>query len=84
MNLVIINENISVMNSLTIDIIKTLTGVYDVSNLEQELVNFYFNKVIIDITAIKNYFFKDDLLAFLNYFGKNVKKIKKLLAFCRP
>lgn len=71
MNLVIINENISVMNSLTIDIIKTLTGVYDVSNLEQELVNFYFNKVIIDITAIKNYFFKDDLLAFLNYFGKD-------------
>lgn len=71
MNLVIINENISVMNSLTIDIIKTLTGVYDVSNLEQELVNFYFNKVIIDITAIKNYFFKDDLLAVLNYFGKD-------------
>ena len=71
MNLVIINENISVMNSLTIDIIKTLTGVYDVSNLEQELVNFYFNKVIIDITSIKNYFFKDDLLAFLNYFGKD-------------
>lgn len=71
MNLVIVNENISVINSLTIDIIKTLTGVYDVSKLEEELVNFYFNKVIIDITAIKNYFFKDDLLAFLNYFGKD-------------
>ena len=56
MNLVIVNENTIVVNALTIDIIKVLNGVYDVNSIEKELVNFYFNKVIIDITAIKNYF----------------------------
>ena len=58
MNLVIVNENTIVVNALTIDIIKVLNGVYDVNSIEKELVNFYFNKVIIDITAIKNYIFK--------------------------
>lgn len=71
MNLVIVNENTRVINNLTIDIIKVLNGVYDVNSIEKELVNFYFNKVIIDITAIKNYFISFDLLEFLNYFGKD-------------
>ena len=71
MNLVIVNENTRVVNSLTIDIIKVLNGVYDVNSVEKELVNFYFNKVIIDITAIKNYFSSFDLFEFLNYFGKD-------------
>ena len=71
MNLVIVNENTRVVNSLTIDIIKVLNGVYDVNSVEKELVNFYFNKVIIDITAIKNYFSRFDLFEFLNYFGKD-------------
>ena len=61
MNLVIVNENTIVVNALTIDIIKVLNGVYDVNSIEKELVNFYFNKVIIDITAIKNYFSSFDL-----------------------
>lgn len=71
MNLVIANENMRVINTLTIDIIKVITGVYDVDSIEKELVNFYYNKVIIDITAIKNYFSNYDLLEFLNYFGKD-------------
>lgn len=71
MNLVIVNENTRVINSLNIDIIKVLNGIYDVDKLKQELVNFYFNKVVIDITAIKNYFNSYDLLEFLNYFGKD-------------
>lgn len=71
MNLVIVNENTRVVNALTIDIIKILNGVYDVNSVEKELVNFYFNKVIIDITAIKNYFSSFDLFEFLNYFGKD-------------
>ena len=71
MNLAIVNENINVFNSLTIDIIKVLHGVYDVEDLKTELVNFYFNKVIIDITAVKNYFMSSDLFEVLNYFGKD-------------
>lgn len=71
MNIVIANENMRVINTLSVDIIKVITGVYDVSTIEKELVNFYYNKVIIDITAIKNYFSNYDLLEFLNYFGKD-------------
>lgn len=71
MNLVIVNENVGVINSLNIDIIKVLNGIYDVDMLKEELVNFYFNKVIIDITAIKNYFSSYDLFEFLNYFGSD-------------
>lgn len=71
MNLVIANENMRVINNLNIDILKILNGVFDVHMLEKELVNFYFNKVIIDITAIKNYFITYDLFEFLDYFGKD-------------
>lgn len=71
MNLVIANENMRVINNLNIDILKILNGVFDVNMLEKELVNFYFNKVIIDITAIKNYFITFDLFEFLDYFGKD-------------
>lgn len=71
MNLVIVNENTKVINSLNIDIIKTLTGEFDVEDLKVELINFYFNKVIIDITAIKNYFISSELFNMLNYFGKD-------------
>lgn len=71
MNLVIVNENTKVINSLNIDIIKVLNGIYDINKLKEELVNFYFNKVIIDITAIKNYFSSYDLFEFLNYFGSD-------------
>ena len=69
MNLAIVNENVNVINSLTIDIIKVMHGVYDAETLKDELVNFYFSKVIIDITAIKNYYLSSDLLEVLNYFG---------------
>ena len=71
MNLVIVNENMRVINNLNIDILKILNGVFDVNMLEKELVNFYFSKVIIDITAIKNYFLESDLFEFLDYFGKD-------------
>lgn len=69
MNLAIVNENVNVINSLTIDIIKVMHGVYDAETLKDELVNFYFSKVIIDITAVKNYYLSSDLLEVLNYFG---------------
>ena len=71
MNLVIVNKNINVINSLNIDIIKTLHGEFSVDELKSELVNFYFNRVIIDITAIKNFIVSSNLFDVLNYFGKD-------------
>ncbi len=71
MNLVIVNKNINVINSLNIDVIKTLHGEFNVDDLKSELVNFYFNRVIIDITAIKNFIVSSNLFDVLNYFGKD-------------
>ena len=55
MNVVIANENKNIIDRLSIDIIKRIDGEYEVGELMGKLVNLYFNKMIIDITAIKNY-----------------------------
>ena len=55
MNVVIANENKNIIDRLSIDIIKRIDGEYEVRELMGKLVNLYFNKMIIDITAIKNY-----------------------------
>ncbi len=53
MNVVIANENKNIIDRLSIDIIKRIDGEYEVRELMGKLVNLYFNKMIIDITAIK-------------------------------
>ncbi len=55
MNVVIANENKNIIDRLDIDIIKRIDGEYEVRELMSKLVNLYFNKMIIDITSIKNY-----------------------------
>lgn len=55
MNVVIANENKNIIDRLDIDIIKRIDGEYEVGELKSKLVNLYFNKMIIDITSIKNY-----------------------------
>ena len=41
--------------SLGIDVIKTLNGVFTVDDLAATFKNFYYNKMILDITAIEDY-----------------------------
>jgi len=41
--------------TLDIDVIKSINGEYEVEQLAEMFTNFYFNKMIIDITAIKDY-----------------------------
>lgn len=55
MNVVIVNENRNIIDKLNIDIIKRIDGEYEIRELMGQLVNLYFNKMIIDITSIKNY-----------------------------
>lgn len=68
MNLVIKNQNYKIIDSLTIDIIKTLTGEYTKEDISTELINFIYNEAIIDITAIKNYYDIKSTLDFLSFF----------------
>lgn len=55
MNVVTANENRAIIDKLSIDIIKRVDGVYDLKELLSKFINLYFNKMIIDITSIKNY-----------------------------
>lgn len=67
MNIALVNENVNVMNTLTVDIIKTMRGSFTREDLERELINLSYNKVIVDITSIKNYYDEKSLFNFLTY-----------------
>ena len=55
MNVIITNKNESVLMSLGIEVKKTLNGVFTVDDLAATFKNFYYNKMILDITAIEDY-----------------------------
>lgn len=56
MNVIIANKYKDELSNLDIDIIKKLDGEFDVDTIIDTFANFYFNKMILDITAIKDYF----------------------------
>lgn len=55
MNVVTSNENKEIIDRLDIDIIKRIDGQYELRELLSKFVNLYFNKMIVDITSIKDY-----------------------------
>ncbi len=55
MNVIVSNKYQSLLATLDIDIIKSINGEFEVEDLVSQFTNFYFNKMILDITAIKNY-----------------------------
>jgi len=55
MNVIIANKQASVIQNLNIDVIKSLTGEFEVEQIINDFKNFYYQRMIIDITAIKGY-----------------------------
>ena len=55
MNIVTANKNKAIIDKLQIDIIKRVDGEFEIRDLLSKFVNLYFNKIILDITSIKNY-----------------------------
>ena len=55
MNVIVANKNEGLLNSLDIDVIKSINGEYEVDEIIQTFSNFFFNRMFLDITAIKNY-----------------------------
>lgn len=55
MNVIISNKARDMLVNLEIDVIKTLNGEYEAEELASMFSNFFFNKMILDITSIKNY-----------------------------
>lgn len=55
MNVIIANKNKSLLENLGIDIIKEMNGEFDADEIISTFQNFFYQRMILDITAIKNY-----------------------------
>jgi len=54
MNVIVLNEK-KELNNLNIDVIKSVDDVHTVEELIGMFTNFFFNKMVLDITAVKDY-----------------------------
>ena len=55
MNVIISGKNKEILDKLDIEVIKRLDGEYSVDEIIETFQNLFFNRMIIDITAIKDY-----------------------------
>ena len=55
MNVIIANEQQNQLSNLDIDVIKNTTGQYDVLEVIEMFKNFFYNKMILDVTALNDY-----------------------------
>ncbi len=55
MNVIISNKYQALLATLDTDIIKNINGVFGVDEIVAQFSNFFFNKMILDVTAIKDY-----------------------------
>lgn len=55
MNVIVANEQQDKLADLDIDIIKSITGIYDASEIVEMFKSFFYSKMILDVTAIRDY-----------------------------
>lgn len=55
MNVIVSNKSTNILKSLDIEIIKSLEGEYAIDEIISTFDNFFFARMILDITSIKNY-----------------------------
>ena len=55
MNVIVSNLNSNKFVNLDIDVIKSITGEFTVDEIVQSFSNFFFNRMFLDITSIKDY-----------------------------
>ncbi len=55
MNVIVSNKNQNLLNSLDVDIIKSINGTFSVDEIIATFSNFFFNRMFLDITAVKDY-----------------------------
>ena len=61
MNVMVYNKYKELLMGLNIEVMKTLEGVYNVDEIIDTFANFYYDKMILDITAIRDYQNTDNL-----------------------
>lgn len=62
MNVIIENERKDELSNLDIDVIKTISGQFDAAEIVSIFKSFYYNKMILDVTAIKDYVNPDNIV----------------------
>lgn len=55
MNVIVSNKYESMLQTLEIDVIKRLNGIYTVDEIVDQFQNFFFQRMILDITSIRDY-----------------------------
>lgn len=55
MNVIVSNKNQKLLNSLDVDVIKSMNGEFSVDEIIATFSNFFFNRMFLDITAIKEF-----------------------------
>ena len=55
MNVIVSNKNQGLLNSLDIDVIKSINGEFTADEIIGTFSNFFFNRMFLDITAVKDY-----------------------------
>lgn len=55
MNVIVANKKKDELSNLDIDVIKSISGEYEVGELIAMFENFFYDKMILDVTAISNY-----------------------------
>lgn len=55
MNVIIANEQQAQVANLDIDVIKSITGTYAANEIVEMFRTFFYSKMVIDVTALKNY-----------------------------
>lgn len=61
MNVMVYNKYKDLLMGLNIEVMKSLEGVYNVDEIIDTFANFYYDKMILDITAIRDYQNADNL-----------------------
>ena len=55
MNVIIANQQANILGGLNIEVIKSIQGEYNVDDIINGFSNFFFSRMIIDVTALKDY-----------------------------
>lgn len=71
MNVIVANERKDELSNLDIDVIKSISGEYEVGELTAMFENFFFDKMILDVTAISNYQDISEIQSLANSLGSD-------------
>ena len=55
MNVLVLNEQQNQLQTVDIDVIKSVTGKFEASEIVEMFKDFFYNKMILDVTALKDY-----------------------------